>query len=128
MTEKNLLSVNATKELLELKKQLHDRTCRKDDALLKIRDIAEKNGLASEFFDLFENYKTQDELTDLIKQATDDGLDRLYYFLNWISIKDVEIMYIDNYWNCDHVVWYNEIMDIVDTIIDDYWADADIYD
>ena len=128
MTEKNLLSVNATKELLELKKQLHDRTCRKDDALLKIRDIAGQNGLASEFFDLFENYKTQDELTDLIKQATDDGLNRLYYFLNWISIKDVEIMYIDNYWNCDHVVWYNEIMDIVDTIIDNYWADADIYD
>ena len=128
MTEKNLLSVNATKELLELKKQLHDRTCRKDDALLKIRDIAEQNGFASEFFDLFENYKTQDELTELIKDAINDGLDRLYYFLSWVSIKDVEIMYIDNYWNCDHVVWYNEIMDKVDEIIDDYWADADIYD
>ena len=128
MTEKNLLSVNATKELLELKKQLHDRTCRKDDALLKIRNITEQNGLSSEFFDLFENYKTQDELTELIKDATDAGLDRLYYFLSWVSIKDVEIMYIDNYWNCDHVVWYNEIMDKVDEIIDDYWADADIYD
>ena len=105
-------------ELSKLKNALHDRQCRPEDALLKIRDLVEKCGIRNEYEELRANYKTSDELVELLKEAIDSGVDRLYYFINWIELRNIEVVYIDNYWNCDSRISYTWLIDLIDWIID----------
>ena len=85
-------------EVLEdLQNHLHDRTARPDDILVELREKLEEYGIRREYPDLWENYKTCDELQDMLKEAIDSGVNRLYYFIGEANIYDVSIMYVDNY-------------------------------
>lgn len=105
-------------ELSTLQNYLHDRQCRPEDALIKIRELVEECWIRNEYEELRENYKTSDELVELLKEAIDCWPDRLYYFMNWIELRNIACVYIDNYWNCDSRVSYTELMDLIDWIID----------
>lgn len=85
-------------EVLEdLQNHLHDRTARPDDILVELREKLEEYGIRREYPDLWENYKTCDELQDMLRDAIDSGVNRLYYFIGDANIYDVSIMYVDNY-------------------------------
>ena len=85
-------------EVLEdLQNHLHDRTARPDDVLVELREKLEEYGIHREYPDLWENYKTCDELQDMLRDAIDSGVNRLYYFIGDANIYDVSIMYVDNY-------------------------------
>ena len=105
--------------LEDLQNHLHDRTARPDDILVELRDKLEEYGIRREYPDLWENYKTCDELQDMLREAIDSGVNRLYYFIGDANIYDVSIMYVDNYWNCDHKVSYDELWGVIEGIIED---------
>lgn len=104
--------------LENLQNHLHDRTARPEDVLVELRDAIEDYGLRDENPELRDNYKTSDELQDMLREAIDSGVNRLYYFIGDANIYDVSIMYVDNYWNCDHKVTYNDLWNVIENILD----------
>lgn len=92
MEKKDLIKI-----LEDLQNHLHDRTARPEDVLVELRDAIEDYGLRDENPELRDNYKTSDELQDMLRDAIDSGVNRLYYFIGDANIYDVSIMYVDNY-------------------------------
>ena len=89
-------------KLEDLQNHLHDRTARPEDVLEELRDAVEEFGLRNENEELRENYKTSGEIEDMLRDALDSGTERLYYFINDLELlHNLEIMYVDNYGNCD---------------------------
>lgn len=107
------------KVLEDLQNHLHDRTAWTDDVLVKLRDALEEYGLQSENYEIWDNYKTNGEFVEMIKDAVDSGTERLFYFLNEVDFRNADVMYIDNYWNCDHKVSYDELWNVIEGIIED---------
>ena len=66
MEKKDLIS-----KLEDLQNHLHDRTARPEDVLVKLRDALEDYGLRNQNSELRENYKTSDELQDMLREAID---------------------------------------------------------
>ena len=85
------------KVLEDLQNHLHDRTAWTDDVLVKLRDALEEYGLRDENYELWENYKTNDEFVEMVKDAVDSGTERLFYFLNEVDFRNADVVYIDNY-------------------------------
>jgi hypothetical protein len=68
---------------------------------------------------LRENYKTSDELQDMLKEAIEQWTERLYYFIwDLENLSHVEIMYVDNYGNCDRKIWSYSLFNTIEEIID----------
>ena len=107
------------KILEDLQNHLHDRTARPEDVLVELRDTLEDYGLRNENLKLRENYKTSDELQEMLRDAIDQWINRLYYFIGDSNIYDVSVMYIDNCWNCDHKVTYNDLWNVIEDILGD---------
>lgn len=106
------------KILEDLQNHLHDRTARPEDVLVELRDALEDYGLRNQNSELRENYKTSDELQDMLREAIDQWINRLYYFIGDANIYDVSIMYVDNYWNCEWKVTYNDLWNVIENILD----------
>ena len=66
MEKKDLIS-----KLEDLQNHLHDRTARPEDVLVKLRDALEDYGLRNQNSELRENYKTSDELQEMLREAID---------------------------------------------------------
>lgn len=66
MEKKELIS-----KLEDLQNHLHDRTARPEDVLVELRDTLEDYGLRNQNSELRENYKTSDELQDMLREAID---------------------------------------------------------
>ena len=113
MEKKDLIS-----KLEDLQNHLHDRTARPEDVLVKLRDALEDYGLRNQNSELRENYKTSDELQEMLREAIDQWINRLYYFIGDANIYDVSIMYVDNYWNCEWKVTYNDLWNVIENILD----------
>ena len=105
------------KILEDLQNHLHDRTARPEDVLVELRDAIEDYGLRDENHELRDNYKTSDELQDMLREAIDQWINRLYYFIGDANIYDVSIMYIDNYWNCEWKVTYDDLWNVIENIL-----------
>lgn len=106
-------------KLEDLQNHLHDRTARPEDVLEELRDAVEEFGLRNENEELRENYKTSGEIEDMLRDALDSGTERLYYFVNDLELlHNLEIMYVDNYWNCDSKVWYDDLRNVIEEILD----------
>ena len=101
-----------------LRNHLQDRTARPEDILDSLRNAVEDYGLTNENPELRENYKTSWELQDMLRDAIDSWIDRLYYFINDVDLRDVSVMYVDNYWNCDTKIWYEDLINVIDGILD----------
>jgi TRAP-type uncharacterized transport system substrate-binding protein len=56
-------------KLEDLQNHLHDRTARPEDVLVELRNVLEEYGISNEYYELRENYKTSDELQDMLKEA-----------------------------------------------------------
>jgi hypothetical protein len=59
------------KILEDLQNHLHDRTAWPEDVLVELREVLEDYGLRSENYELWDNYKTSDELQDMLREAID---------------------------------------------------------
>lgn len=105
-------------KLEDLQNHLHDRTARPEDVLEELRNVVEEFGLRNQNPELWENYKTSDELQEMLKEAIDQWIDRLYYFINEVDLRNVSIMYVDNYWNCDSRIWYDDLWNVIEEILD----------
>lgn len=85
--------------------------------------LLEDNGLRSENEELRENYKTSWEIEDMLRDALDSWLERVYYFVyNLELLHNLEVMYVDNYGNCDSKIWYEDLINVIDGIID--WLES----
>jgi uncharacterized Zn finger protein len=113
MEKKDLIKI-----LEDLQNHLHDRTAWPEDVLVELRDTLEDYGLRNENLELRENYKTSDELQDMLRDAIERWIDRLYYFIGDANIYDVSVMYIDNYWNCEWKVTYDDLWNVIENILD----------
>jgi len=109
---------NFIERLTALRNHLQDRTARPEDILDALRTAVEDFGLRDENPELWENYKTSDEVQELLRDAIDSGIDRLYYFINDVDLRDVNVMYVDNYGNCDSKIWYEDLINVIDGILD----------
>ena len=104
--------------MIGLRNHLQDRTARPEDILDALRIAVEDFGLRDKNPELWENYKTSDELEDMLKDAIDWWINRLYYFINDVDLSDVSVMYVDNYGNCDSKIWYEDLINVIDGILD----------
>ena len=123
ITKMKQLTVKATKQLLDLKERLESHW-----------DLewyfAELYNILSDFYgeDLLVDYITYEYAEEMAKQQLEEwGLARLYYFMWDVNRNTAELIHLDWYWNCEDVV-NDDLIDIIDDVIDDYWADADIYE
>jgi hypothetical protein len=66
MEKKDLIKI-----LEDLQNHLHDRTARPEDVLVELRDTLEDYGLRNQNPELRDNYKTSDELQDMLREAID---------------------------------------------------------
>jgi hypothetical protein len=66
MEKKDLIKI-----LEDLQNHLHDRTARPEDVLVELRDTLEDYGLRNQNTELRDNYKTSDELQDMLREAID---------------------------------------------------------
>ena len=113
------------KKLEDMQNHLHDRTARPEDILDELRYYLEEHGLRNENEELRENYKTSGELEDMLRDALDSGIDRLYYFINNLELLyNAEIVYIDNYGNMDCKITGDDLWDVIERILGDVenWA------
>lgn len=106
-----------TSELNALLYSATSRDGRPEDILLELRDLMEKCDKRNERPELWDNYKTSDEIEEMAKEALDSWLNRLYYFIWNIYFRDISIMYVDNYWNCEKRIWYPELIELIESII-----------
>lgn len=103
-------------KLNQLRNLLHDRQCWVSDWLTELKNLL-SNAWIEQKFDL-DNYLTYSELEDRIKDEVESWIERLYYFLNWINLHNLEVVKLDNYWNCDCRISYQELIEFIDEVID----------
>lgn len=120
------LTEKATKELLELKQSLENY----DDTLE--HNYCKLYNILSDFYwdDKLQDYILNDDdyIEDLAKSELESWwMARLYYFMWDVNWNCAELIHIDWYWNCEEAT-SEDLIDIIDEVIDDYWADADLYD
>lgn len=123
ITKMKQLTVKATKQLLNLK-----------DRLENYWDLsgyfAELYNILSDFDgeDMLYDYISVEDAEEMAKQQLEDGwLARLYYFMWDVNRNTAELIHLDWYWNCEEAT-SEDLIDIIDDVIDNYWADADIYE
>lgn len=104
-------------KLNQLRNYLHDRQCWVSDWLIELKEIL-SDAWIEQKFDL-DNYLTYQELEDRIKDEVDSWIERLYYFLNWINLHNLEVVKLDNYWNCDCRISYQDLVEFIDEVIDE---------
>ena len=103
--------------LNQLRNNLHDRQCWVSDWLTELKNLL-SDAWIEQKFDL-DNYLTYSELEDRIKDEVYNWIERLYYFLNWINLHNLEVVKLDNYWNCDCRIWYKDLIEFIDEVIDE---------
>jgi len=106
-----------TSELNALLCSATSRDGRPEDILLELRDLIEKCDKRNERPELWDNYKTNEEIEEMAKEALDSWLNRLSCFFWDVDFRDIYIMYVDNYWNCDRRIRYLELADLIRSII-----------
>ena len=107
---------NVIIKLNQLSNYLHDRQCWISDWLIELKNLLSIAWIEQEF-DL-DNYLTYNELEERIKDEVDSWIERLYYFLNWINLRNLEVVKLDKYWNCDCRISYQDLIKLIDEIID----------
>lgn len=118
------LTVKATKELLELKDSLEHYNTTIESWFCDLYNIL------SDFDgeDMLYDYIMVEDAKEMAKEQLETGwLARLYYFMGDVNWNCVDLVHLDGYWNCEEAI-SEDLIDIIDDIIDDYGADADIYD
>lgn len=118
------LTVKATEELLELKDRLEHYQTTLENWFCDLYNIL------SDFDgeDMLYDYIRIEDAEEMAKQQLEEwGLARLYYFMWDVNRNTAELIHLDWYWNCEDV-FNDDLIDIIDDVIDDYWADADIYE
>lgn len=118
------LTVKATKSLMELESDLTNHKITLEEWYSRLYNIL------SDFDgeNLLENFITVDYAEEMAKQQLEEwGLARLYYFMWDVNWNTAEIVHLDGYENCEEAT-PDDLIDIIDDVIDDYWADADIYE
>lgn len=117
------LTVKATKQLLDLKERLESYW-----------DLewyyCELYNILSDFGweDYLSDYLTIDAAEERAKRQLEDGwLARLYYFMWDVNWNTANLIHLDGYGNCEEVT-SDDLIDIIDDVIDNYWADVDIYE
>lgn len=107
------------KILENLQNDLHDRIARPEDVLELLRDTVEQYGIRNENEELWENYKTSWEIEEMLQDALECWLERVYYFINNLELlHNAEVIYVDNYGNCDVKVTYNDLWNVIENILD----------
>lgn len=116
------LTIKATQQLLDLKNRLESYW-----------DLEwyywELYNILSDFDweDYLSDYLTIDAAEEMAKHQLEDWwLARLYYFMWDVNRNTENLIKLDGYWNCEEVS-ADDLIDIIDDVIDNYWADADIY-
>lgn len=104
-------------KLNQLRNYLHDRQCWVSDWLIELKNLL-SDAWIEQKFDL-DSYLTYNELEDRIKDEVDNWIERLYYFLNWINLHNLEVVKLDNYWNCDCRISYQDLIGLIDEVIDE---------
>lgn len=117
------LTVKATKQLLDLKERLES--------------YWDLEGYFCELYNILSDFDGEDMLYDYIrvedaeemaKEQLETGwLARLYYFMGDVNWNCIDLVHLDGYGNCEEAT-SDDLIDIIDDVIDDYGADADIYD
>lgn len=118
------LSVEDTKKLLEIRENLQGYNTSIES------DYADLYNLLSDYDlqDYLYDYITIEDAEEMARDQLDSGwLARLYYFMGDVNRNCADLVRLDGYWNCEETT-KDDLIDIVDDIIDDYGADADIYD
>ena len=118
------LTVKATKSLMELESDLTNYKITLEEWYSRLYNIL------SDFDgeNLLEDFITVDYAEEMAKQQLEEwGLARLYYFMWDVNWNTAEIVHLDGYGNCEEAT-SDDLTDIIDDVIDDYWADADIYE
>lgn len=118
------LTVKATKELLELKDSLEHYNTTIEDWFCDLYNIL------SDFDgeDMLYDYIRIEDAEEMAKDQLETGwLARLYYFMGDVNWNCVDLVHLDGYGNCEEAT-SDDLIDIIDDVIDDYGADADIYD
>lgn len=115
-------------KLNKLHNVLHDRLCWVSDGLEVLKEIVSDSGLENKL-DLTQ-YLTYKELEQRIKDELYNWwLERLSYFLNNIDLHNLEIVKLDNYWNCDYRIRYSELMWLINELIDEVeWMQDDDFE
>ena len=118
------LTVKATKELLELKNDLENYNVTIEDWFCRLYNILSDYDLEEYLYD----YIRIEDAEEMAKDQLETGwLARLYYFMGDVNWNCVDLVRLDGYWNCEEAT-SDDLIDIIDDVIDDYGADADIYD
>lgn len=117
------LTKKATEKLLDLK-----------DRLESYWDL---DGYYWELWNILSDFGLEDYLSDIISiedaeemaksELENWWMARLYYFMWDVNWNCAELIKIDWYWNCEETS-AEDLISIIDDVIDEYWADADIYD
>lgn len=117
------LTVKATKQLLDLKERLES--------------YWDLEGYYCELYNILSDFDGEDQLYDFLtyddaeemakQQLEDWWLARLYYFMWDVNRNTANLIKLDGYWNCEEAS-SDDLIDIIDDVIDNYWADADIYE
>lgn len=123
MDKKDVIS-----KLNNLHNDLHDRLCWVSDGLEELKEIVSDAGLENKL-DLTQ-YLTYKELEQRIRDELDNWwLERLSYFLNNIDLHNLEIVKLDNYWNCDCRVSYTDLIWLINELIDEVeWMQDDDFE
>lgn len=117
------LTVDATKQLLELKDKLSGYW-NVEDCYCELYNILSDYGLEEYLYDYLSIEDAEEMARDQLESG---GLARLYYFMWDVNWNCADLVRLDWYWNCEEAN-SSDLIDIIDDVIDDYWADADIYD
>lgn len=118
------LTVKATKQLLELKSDLENYNVTVEDWFCRLYNIL------SDFDgeDMLYDYIRIEDAEEMAKDQLETGwLARLYYFMGDVNWNCVDLVHLDGYGNCEEAT-SDDLIDIIDDVVDDYGADADIYD
>ena len=118
------LTIKATKELLELKSDLENYNVTLEDWFCRLYNIL------SDFDgeDMLYDFIRVEDAEEMAKDQLETGwLARLYYFMGDVNWNCVDLVRLDGYGNCEEAT-SDDLIDIIDDVVDDYGADADIYD
>lgn len=86
--------------------------------------------ILSEFYweEYLEDYMTYDLAEERAKYELENWwLARLYYFMGDVNWATANLIKLDWYWNCEEAT-ADDLINVINDIIDNYWADADIYE
>ena len=118
------LSMEDTKKLLEIKDNLQSYNTSVESDYADLYNLLSDYDLEEYLYD----YITIEDAEEMAKDQLDSGwLARLYYFMGDVNRNCVDLVHLDGYGNCEEAT-SDDLIDIIDDIIDDYGADADIYD